>query len=77
MCDVANFESRRSHGKYCEFRGVYEVWREVRGEGAGILKWRFCGKVEAVADGKARDELCGIEPYSLIRCQWSKRPLPP
>ena len=31
---------------------VYEVWREVRGEGAGILKWSFCGKVEAGQSGK-------------------------
>ena len=32
--------------------GVYEVWREVRGEGAGILKLGFCGKVEAGQTGK-------------------------
>ena len=32
--------------------GVYEVWREVRGESAGSLKWSFCGKVEAGQTGK-------------------------
>ena len=32
--------------------GVYEVGREVRGEGAGILKRSFCGKVGAGQTGK-------------------------
>ena len=42
--------------------GVYEVWREVRGEGAGILKWSFCDKVEAGKAGKLVMKLCGVEP---------------
>ena len=51
--------------------GVYEVWREVGGEGAGILKWSFCGKVEAGQTGKlvrsfvessrCGDQVSGIE----------------
>ena len=40
---------RRRNGELCD---VYEVGREVRGEGAGCLKWSFCGKVEAGQTGK-------------------------
>ena len=71
----SNFESRRSHCN-CELCGAYGVRREVRGEGAGNLEWGFLRQSERNADMKGCDELCGVELYSLIRCQWSKRPLP-
>ena len=42
-----------------------------------VLRGVIAAKRGSRADGKAGEELCGVEPYYLIRCQWSKRPLPP
>ena len=61
-----------------QFCGVYGVRRgEVRGEGTGSLEWEFLGQSDGNADIKSCEELCGVEPFYLIRCQWYKILLQP
>ena len=51
-CVVANFDIEEGSLKLlCTLR-VYGVRREVRGECAGSLEWKFCGNVRGTQAGR-------------------------
>ena len=63
-------ESIVNFAEFMKYGEKFEKKVQVVLRGIFVAKWKQ-GRLESWRGA------CGVEPYSLIRCQWSKRPLPP